>query len=86
MNKGVNNKSVTRGSNFHFFFFSPRPQAWTSSDIGTSDLWTNCSIINGGYRCDGASAGGQSPLHFIRWIMMRMNDHEKRAECNGGSQ
>ncbi|XP_057681258.1 peripheral myelin protein 22b [Corythoichthys intestinalis] len=30
---------------------------WTSNEIGTSDLWTNCSIINGIQRCDGASTG-----------------------------
>ncbi|XP_077594895.1 peripheral myelin protein 22b [Stigmatopora nigra] len=38
-------------------FVSTIVSVWTSNDIGTSDLWTNCTIISGIQRCDGASTG-----------------------------
>ncbi|XP_061911197.1 peripheral myelin protein 22-like [Entelurus aequoreus] len=38
-------------------FVSTIVSVWTSGDIGTSDLWSNCTTINGGYRCDPASSG-----------------------------
>ncbi|XP_008301585.1 peripheral myelin protein 22b [Stegastes partitus] len=38
-------------------FVSTIVSVWTSSEAGTSDLWTNCSIVNGGYHCNPASTG-----------------------------
>ncbi|KAM9832457.1 peripheral myelin protein 22b isoform 1-T2 [Neosynchiropus ocellatus] len=38
-------------------FVSTIVSVWTSSDAGTSDLWSNCTTTNGGYKCDPASTG-----------------------------
>lgn len=40
-------------------------QVWTTGETGTSDLWYNCSTSNGGYSCNPASAGGQTPAFNI---------------------
>ncbi|XP_072229763.1 peripheral myelin protein 22b [Leuresthes tenuis] len=38
-------------------FVSTIVSVWTTGETGTSDLWLNCSINNGGYNCNPASAG-----------------------------
>ncbi|KAM7370535.1 hypothetical protein PAMP_010071 [Pampus punctatissimus] len=37
-------------------FVSTIVNAWTSSEVGSSDLWMNCSIASG-YHCEPASTG-----------------------------
>ncbi|XP_068161161.1 peripheral myelin protein 22b [Antennarius striatus] len=38
-------------------FVSTIISVWSSNQTGTTDLWLNCSTINGEYRCDPASTG-----------------------------
>ncbi|XP_020315967.1 peripheral myelin protein 22b [Oncorhynchus kisutch] len=38
-------------------FVSTIVSAWTTGSTSSSDLWNNCSTINGGYHCDPAYTG-----------------------------
>ncbi|XP_042363697.1 peripheral myelin protein 22b [Plectropomus leopardus] len=38
-------------------FVSTIVSVWTSTETGTSDLWLNCSTVNGGSHCDPANTG-----------------------------
>lgn len=38
-------------------FVSTIVSEWTAGATGTSDLWTNCTLLSDGYKCNPASAG-----------------------------
>lgn len=40
-------------------------QAWSISATSSSDLWFNCSTINGVYNCNPGDTGGRKCLHAL---------------------
>ena len=60
----------------HLLFFWY--QVWTTGNIGTSDLWLNCTSV-GGLQCNPASAGGRT-LSTFPLILLQFA--ARQVQCN----